>query len=380
MEILKPAAHFLRVADKFFGNFILRDEAVRTGPTVLYLDLFRRSYQDGSCRVSQAVLAKSCKCSTRAVQNHIRSLERLGYISVQRDPDGCHSYFLLLGERARFFIALERADSDGTAAGPEKSENIRGENSAPARAKILRLRGEKSAPFLRIKKNIKSPLSPLPSSSAHDPSGTSGKASSCTNNSRACPAAGRGDLFFHEKGAANAAFERFFAAWPRREAREAARSAWLGLWMQGDLPPMEELLAILARCRNSAMWLREHGRFVPYLVNWLRGKRWLDDAQGLDSGNVKDEKPPKFRPEFQEEEMRRRAAARRETAKYRPDFDAFITRFADGANKKGPAWGLWSLLRALGKAPLARDVPLHGEDRPVLDFLKAWQRGAHVPA
>lgn len=78
--------------------------------------------------------------------------------------------------------------------------------------------------------------------------------------------------------ALNRDFEEFYAAYPRKEAKELARAVWHALHRRGELASQTILLEILAKFRASASWQREHGRFVPLPSNWLRGRRWLDEA------------------------------------------------------------------------------------------------------
>ena len=66
-------------------------------------------------------------------------------------------------------------------------------------------------------------------------------------------------------------------------------------------------------------------------------------------------------------EERHRADPALEAA--RPAFEAFVSRFADGQRKRGPAWGLWSLLHRQGKAPHADEADTA---LGILDFLRDW--------
>ena len=183
---------------------------------------------------------------------------------------------------------------------------------------------------------------------------------------------------------ANTLFERFFTAYPRKEAKEPARAVWHQLWRRGALPALDHLLAALDRFRASTGWIKEHGRFVPYLVNWLRGRRWADvtDAPGASvpatAGTAENPRHAQaVRRCLQRLEERHRTDPALESA--RPAFENFLSHFADGQRKRGPAWGLWASLFQRGKAPSAGDV----KERGMMDafaFLQAWQRGAHVTA
>lgn len=277
METLNPSAYFLRVSDKFFGEFICHDKAVSAGPALLYLILFKMAYREGICRSSQAALARLCKCSVRSIQHYLRALAALKYISIEQREDGRNVYRLLLSQRVLSFIARERAlDDDGD--GYDK-----GEEFSPDHAKNLRMGGENSSPIYKKEKSNITPLSP------HTPANRESAPSTRAPSQNTMPvpapqAGGWGDTSSGEKRkgnvpafqAVNAVFERFYAAYPRKEAKEMARSAWHQLWRRGALPALDELTASLERFRASAQWLKDHGRYVPFLVNWLRGQRWAD--------------------------------------------------------------------------------------------------------
>ena len=137
-ETLNPSAYFLRVSDKFFGQFICRDNAVSAGPVLLYLVLFRKAYKGGLCRSSQFALARVCKCSVRSIQHYLRALAVLKYISIEQQEDGRNVYRLLLSRRVLFFIAQERSATDDS----DDSGND-GAKFLWSHAKNLRSGGEK---------------------------------------------------------------------------------------------------------------------------------------------------------------------------------------------------------------------------------------------
>ena len=70
-------------------------------------------------------------------------------------------------------------------------------------------------------------------------------------------------------------FDRFWAAYPRKEAREAARESF------DEIEPDEELLETMIEAievwKKSDQWMREGGRFIPHPATWLTGKRWMDE-------------------------------------------------------------------------------------------------------
>jgi uncharacterized protein YdaU (DUF1376 family) len=70
-------------------------------------------------------------------------------------------------------------------------------------------------------------------------------------------------------------FEQFWAAYPKRVSKGAARKAWTKLKPSEQL--LQAILAGIGRAKTSAQWLRDDGRFVPHPATWLNAEGWLDD-------------------------------------------------------------------------------------------------------
>ena len=383
MNILIPKNVFLRVEDKFVPSFIDSDQAVATSPTLLYRKLFAECYATGKCRLPQKYLAGQCKFSVRTLQYAQTRLVELGYIHVEHTPGECSSYILLLSDRVKkLLVDYDLLDRSEWYPRPAKTppQNLRGGCAKPAHPSYKEDKKEKSAPL--------SPHSP-----ARRESTPSARASFPSTTPVPNPQAGGwGDFHSRKKQqkapsfqTANALFERFFAAYPRKEAKEMARSVWHQLWRRGVLPALDSLLAALDRFRSSTSWNREHGRFVPFLVNWLRGQRWADAPDASESSSPGVQSAPSASPEKAEQirSCMQRLEDQHRTdpalAAARPLFEKFLSCFADGQRKRGPAWGLWSLLYRLGKAPTVAQAS-SPSDVGVLSFLQDWQRGAHVTA
>lgn len=73
---------------------------------------------------------------------------------------------------------------------------------------------------------------------------------------------------------ADRGFEAFYAAYPRKQAKAAAKKAFV------SIKPTDELLAVMLEAINrdaaSEEWQRDKGRFIPYPATWLNGRRWED--------------------------------------------------------------------------------------------------------
>lgn len=391
METFFPVRYFLRVKDKYCPKFVGLDKEVPAGPSYVYTWIYQQcaEVQRDRCTVSQTMLAADCKCSIRSLQSHLRLLARLGYLAIERDEaGGPNTYTLLLSSRVRFFARRAGMDVAGGTVSLASSLSASPCTPAPqgfaSPAQNMREGGAKSASFLkRDQRDKRSPLSPH--SSANGQGESTPLIRSSVTRSRVVPQAdGWGDFSCGKKSvqAINAAFEQVYTAYPRKEAREAARSAWHQLWRNGSLPAPDRLLAALDAFRASPHWSREHGRFVPYLVNWLRGQRWLDEAPVVPVSDTASVSPGDDQIRIRLDRLHERLKEGRPNPaleSVRPAFEAFLSRFSDGEEMRGPAWGLWSLLHRKGNAPTASHAA--GRDgMGVLAFLRQWQWGDHVAA
>ncbi|WP_149113685.1 hypothetical protein [Limnoglobus roseus] len=72
------------------------------------------------------------------------------------------------------------------------------------------------------------------------------------------------------------AFLTFWAAYPKREAKQDAIRAF------HKLNPSPELLAVLLaaidRQRRSSKWMSDNGKYITHAATWLNGRRWEDDV------------------------------------------------------------------------------------------------------
>jgi DNA-binding transcriptional regulator YhcF (GntR family) len=72
-----------------------------------------------------------------------------------------------------------------------------------------------------------------------------------------------------------AGFDEFWAAYPRKDGKAAARKAWAGA---AKKKPPRELIAEARRW--SGLWSAAHyqKRFIPHASTWLNGERWEDES------------------------------------------------------------------------------------------------------
>lgn len=73
----------------------------------------------------------------------------------------------------------------------------------------------------------------------------------------------------------DAAFDRFWARYPRKQDKAKARRAWAKL--APDRALADRIMAALEIQRRSESWTREGGRYIPMPSTWLNGRRWEDE-------------------------------------------------------------------------------------------------------
>jgi hypothetical protein len=78
------------------------------------------------------------------------------------------------------------------------------------------------------------------------------------------------------------AFEQFWAVWPKKVAKEAARQAWEAL--PPDLDLQQRIIKAVKTQATTAAWQREEGRYIPHPAKWLREQRWEDLTDATANG------------------------------------------------------------------------------------------------
>lgn len=72
-------------------------------------------------------------------------------------------------------------------------------------------------------------------------------------------------------------FEKFWSSYPRKKDKDAAWRAWKNKKKEKRLPPVDELIAIVEKWRETDGWQEEGGRYIPYPAKWLNAAAWLDE-------------------------------------------------------------------------------------------------------
>jgi len=71
-------------------------------------------------------------------------------------------------------------------------------------------------------------------------------------------------------------FDQFWAAYPKKQAKQDAIKAWNKLNPDAEL--RATLLRSLAVKKRDEDWLKEQGRYIPLPATWLNGRRWEDEG------------------------------------------------------------------------------------------------------
>ena len=100
------------------------------------------------------------------------------------------------------------------------------------------------------------------------------------------------------------AFDEFWAAYPKKKSKGAARKAWDKLKPSPEM--RAKILRSIERAKQSSDWLEADGKYIPYPATWLNAEGWED--------GVEEEKPredpgkyakpwPEFKPGMSWEDL-----------------------------------------------------------------------------
>lgn len=73
-------------------------------------------------------------------------------------------------------------------------------------------------------------------------------------------------------------FEKFWNAYPKKDGKKDALSAWAKV-----NTPIDTILSAIEKRRNTEDWTKSKGQFVPLPATWLNGKRWDDELTSFGS-------------------------------------------------------------------------------------------------
>ena len=85
-----------------------------------------------------------------------------------------------------------------------------------------------------------------------------------------------GEFIKEEKPTTPNLFDLFWAAYPKRIAKDAAKKAFANRNVTAAL--LEEMLSAIAKQKNTDQWKKDNGQFIPNPASWLNARRWEDEV------------------------------------------------------------------------------------------------------
>jgi len=102
----------------------------------------------------------------------------------------------------------------------------------------------------------------------------------CTSFDESCdppivPGAGGSVGVGGDKALQDRRFDEFWAVYPRKVGKEAARKAWRRIKPSSGL--LSKMLYTVNIYKKCDQWLRDNGQYIPYPSTWLNQGRWDDE-------------------------------------------------------------------------------------------------------
>ena len=79
-------------------------------------------------------------------------------------------------------------------------------------------------------------------------------------------------------------FDDFWAAYPKKKAKEAARKAWAKL--KPDEALGKAIIQAVDQAKNTPQWKKENGQYIPHPATYLNGRRWEDEGNEANGKNT----------------------------------------------------------------------------------------------
>ena len=80
-------------------------------------------------------------------------------------------------------------------------------------------------------------------------------------------------------------FARFWAAYPRKQAKGNAEKAFKRLKVSEEL--LEKMLTAIDWQKRTDEWKSDDGKFIPHPASWLNSKRWEDEKSNYTTAESK---------------------------------------------------------------------------------------------
>lgn len=308
----------LAVAYSYVPGFISENRQLTPLEKLTYLIIDSASGAKRFCWHSQKAIAEMVGCSLSTV---IRAIRRLKALGLLRTEETVHGHTL----RYYPLVPISRLQSSSC---PVEQGGQRFKDRSLCQKDIQIL-----------KNNIKKKSLPLP------PQNPSVATRAFPRTLSAMPVSAVPEMV----GDNFSDFETLWDSYPRHEAKGMAFVIWKSLKRGRKLPPLSVLLSSISNAKETWAWTKDGGRYVPYLSNWLRGRRWMDfSPQEPVSVPVlpKIELPPMPKPPIITDEDK-------------ADFHHFLSGLPDSLSEgeESMVFALWRALRhSKGLTLMAADV------------------------
>jgi hypothetical protein len=80
-------------------------------------------------------------------------------------------------------------------------------------------------------------------------------------------------------------FARFWAAYPRKQAKGNAEKVFVRLKVSAAL--LDKMLEAIAWQQTTEEWKKDNGQFIPHPASWLNSKRWEDEKSNYTTAESK---------------------------------------------------------------------------------------------
>lgn len=201
------------------------DEELPPNAKLLYAEISSLTDRRGYCYASNEYFTRVFSLSERTIQNLLNALKRGGYIRISDGSGG--------SGRRKIFAGLNPLLDN-----PAENCGVTPQKFAPNPAENC------TQTSIENKKETNPPKAPQ----------------------------GAGADIWDK-----AAWDRFWAIYPRKVDKAKAIRAWNKL--KADRKLMQIMSAALKAQRASEEWRRDNGRAIPYPSTWLNNRRWEDELE-----------------------------------------------------------------------------------------------------
>ena len=222
---------------------------------------------------SIGLIARRCRMTERGAQKAIRRLEAKGLLTIEEGGGrgGTNRYRLHINPEPRFTVSEH--ENPEPAFGGEQNSGVNSETLNPELCDIK--------PRTPVHPNLREPLEPTPLNPPRGNARASQKLTSITSK--------RADL--------QEAFDRFWAIYPRRVAKKAAREKFIRIVQRGEATADQ----LVTGAERFATQMRREERppdKICYPTTWFNQGRWEDETEVPNSEDVTAGMTPEERERF----------------------------------------------------------------------------------